>query len=65
MAGDPPVPGWWRAYALEFPDWQVWRAADGLLYARRTGPEPTPTVRGEDAVDLRDQIIRAESQAEG
>jgi hypothetical protein len=65
MADDPPVPGWWQEYAEEFPGWQVWRATDGLLYARKTGLQPAPTVRGEDAVDLRDQIIRAESQAEG
>jgi hypothetical protein len=63
MDNDPQPPEWWRPYAAEFPGWQTWRAADGLLYARNTGYEPAPTVRGEDAVDLRDQIIRAESSA--
>jgi hypothetical protein len=50
----------------EFADWQCWRAVSGLYYARlvaaATG-DPA-TVKGEDPLDLRDQIRRAESLAE-
>jgi hypothetical protein len=56
-----PVPAWWEPYAAEFPDWTAWRAVNGLVYARRAGTSPPVVVRGEDAVDLRDQIIRAEA----
>ena len=64
MAGEPEVPGWWIPYADEFPRWQAWIANNGLLYARKTGATPGLMVRGEDAVDLRDEIIRAEARAE-
>jgi hypothetical protein len=49
------TPAWWP-YAAEFPDWDVFRGADLLCYARRRGAEPPVQVRGEDAVDLRDQV---------
>jgi hypothetical protein len=57
-----PTPPWWEPYAAEFPGWTAWRAVNGLVYARREGTSPALVVRGEDAVDLRDQIIRAESR---
>lgn len=56
------IPQWWQPYAGDFPGWQAWRAVSGLLYARRTGTNPPLLVRGEDAEDLRDQVIRAEAQ---
>jgi hypothetical protein len=52
-------PEWWP-YAREFPHWRVWRGISGLVFARRVKPDPTALVHGEDAVDLRDQIRRAE-----
>jgi hypothetical protein len=65
MGEEQETPQWWQPYAGEFPQWQAWRAVSGLLYARRLGSSPPLVVRGEDAVDLRDQIIRAEAQREG
>jgi hypothetical protein len=56
------IPQWWEPYAAEFPGWTAWRAVSGLLYARKAGVNPPLIVPGEDAVDLRDQIIRAEAQ---
>jgi hypothetical protein len=53
------VPDWWP-YTAEFPHWHVWRGVCGLVYARRPRTSPPLVVRGEDAVDLRDQIRRAE-----
>jgi hypothetical protein len=35
----------------------------GLLYARKADASPPVLVRGEDAEDLRDQIMRAEARA--
>ncbi len=64
MPDEPEVPGWWQPYADEFPGWHTWRAANGLLYARKTGVTPAQVVRGEDAMDLRDEIIRAEARTE-
>jgi hypothetical protein len=55
------VPKWWPHQA-EFPDWQVWRGNNRLYYARLPGTSPLLIVRGEDATDLRDQIIRAKSR---
>jgi hypothetical protein len=47
----------------EFPGWRTWTAG-GICHALpRSGP--VLLVHGEDAVDLRDQIIRAESLREG
>ena len=51
------APGWWP-YAAELPYWHVWRGVSGLLYARRLNSSPPVVVRGEDVVDLRDQIRR-------
>jgi hypothetical protein len=48
-------PGWWP-YAREFPRWEVWRGVDRLYYASLRDADPPVRVRGEDAVDLRDQI---------
>ncbi|HEX4063214.1 MAG TPA: hypothetical protein VHY58_19555 [Streptosporangiaceae bacterium] len=62
MADESKTPPWWQPYASEFPDWQAWRAANGLLYARKIDAKPPLVVRGEDAVDLRDEIIRAQSR---
>jgi hypothetical protein len=58
---DEDVPDWWP-YAAEFPQWHVWRGVSGLVYARRPRTSPPVVVRAEDAVDLRDQIRRAEGQ---
>ncbi len=55
------TPNWWP-YAAEFPQWHVWRGVCGLVYARRPRTSPPLVVRGEDAVDLRDQIKQAESK---
>lgn len=52
-----PVPSWWP-YAAELPHWYVWRGVSGLLYARWLNSSPPVVVRGEDVVDLRDQIRR-------
>jgi hypothetical protein len=62
VADEPVTPPWWQPYTAEFPDWEAWRAASGLLYARKIGSSPALIVRGEDPVDLRDEIIRAESK---
>lgn len=48
-------PAWWP-YAAELPQWEVWRDVDRLCYARLRGCDRPVVVRGEDAVDLRDQI---------
>jgi hypothetical protein len=52
-------PPWWP-YAAELPAWYVWRGISGLVYARKLRSSPPLVVRGEDAVDLRDQIRREE-----
>ena len=52
----------WRPYAAEFPHWHVWRGVCGLVYARRPRTGPPVVVRGEDAVDLRHQMRRAEGR---
>jgi len=57
------IPQWWQPYVGDFPGWQAWRAVSGLLYARKAGTNPPLLVRGEDAEDLRDQIIRAEANS--
>lgn len=56
------APSWWP-YAEEFPAWQVWLGVDNLCYARRLGSSPPIVVRGEDPVDLRDEIRRKEAGA--
>ncbi len=45
--------------AREFPHWHCWKGVNGLVYARLPGSSPPMTARGEDPLDLRDQI-RAE-----
>jgi hypothetical protein len=49
----------------EYPTWGCWRAVSGLYYARSTTAEPgdPATVKGEDPLDLRDQIRREEALA--
>ena len=48
----------------EFPGWRTWKGISGMCHALpRTGP--ALLVHGEDAVDLRDQIIRAQAFREG
>jgi hypothetical protein len=51
-----------RAMQREFPDWYPWRGTNHLAYARRRGVSPPLIIRGEDWVDLRDEIIRAEAK---
>ncbi len=50
----------------QFPRWRCWRAISGMYYARRANalPEHDAAIKGEDPIDLRDQIIRAASQDE-
>jgi hypothetical protein len=55
------VPDWWP-YAAEFPRWHVWQGVCGLVYARRPRTSPPVVVRGEDAVDLRNHMRRAEGR---
>ena len=55
------TPDWWP-YAPEFPHWHVWQGVCGLVYARRPRTSPPVVVRGEDAVDLRNQMRRAEGR---
>jgi hypothetical protein len=48
------------------PGWRCWRAPSGLDHARRTDatpgdPEDETFVTGEDPLDLRDQIRRAQA----
>jgi hypothetical protein len=40
----------------EWPRWHVWKGISGLVYAKRGMTSPPAVVRGEDAMDLRDQI---------
>jgi hypothetical protein len=53
----------------EFPGWLVWRGLSGVHYGRRKATDPdrdgrlTFDARGEDAMDLRDEIVRVEGQA--
>jgi hypothetical protein len=48
----------------EFPGWRTWKVISGMCHATpRTGP--TLLVRGEDPVDLRDQLLRAQAFREG
>ena len=47
----------------QYPSWRCWRATSGLYYARpaTAGSGDPATVKGEDPLDLRDQILRAEA----
>jgi hypothetical protein len=47
--------------ARECPRWHCWQGIAGLLYASLRGSSPPIVVRGEDPMDLRDQIRRAEA----
>jgi hypothetical protein len=40
----------------EFPGWHTWTGIAGLVYARLRGSSLPIVVRGEDPLDLRDQI---------
>jgi hypothetical protein len=42
----------------QFPRWHMWKGISGLWYASRRGSSPPVVVRGEDLVDLRDEIRR-------
>jgi hypothetical protein len=49
-----------------YPAWRCWRGISGLYHARRTDAQPSDpqdetSVTGEDPLDLRDQIRRAQS----
>jgi hypothetical protein len=48
----------------EYPAWHCWRAVSGLFYARPQGAQPGsgPLVRGEDPLDLRHELIRAQAR---
>ena len=56
MTQDAAEPPTLEDVAREFPRWHCWRGISGLVYARREMTSPPALVRGEDAVDLRDQI---------
>jgi hypothetical protein len=58
------IPDWWKPYAAEFPQWHAWKGVAGLVYARWRNSSPPVVVRGEDAVDLRDEIRRAMARRE-
>jgi hypothetical protein len=45
----------------EFPDWRVFRAASLLWHAERRD-DTDVRVRGEDLMDLRDELHRAEAE---
>jgi hypothetical protein len=44
--------------ADRFPGWDCWLGIDCLWYARIESATPPVIVRGEDAEDLADQILR-------
>jgi hypothetical protein len=46
--------------AQRFADWDCWFGIDCLWHARIKGALPPVMVRGEDAQDLADQIVRWE-----
>lgn len=46
----------------EFPRWHCWKGVSGLVYASRGQTSPPAVVRGEDPMDLRDQIRAWEGQ---
>jgi hypothetical protein len=48
----------------QYPSWRCWRAISGLYHARPADAQPAddgPFLTGEDALDLRDEIRRAEA----
>lgn len=50
--------------AREFPDWDISKGTCGLWYALLRDSDPQVMVRGEDPMDLRDEIRRKFAQAE-
>jgi hypothetical protein len=48
----------------EFPGWRTWKGISGLCHAMPASG-PALLVQGEDPVDLRDQLIRAQAFREG
>jgi hypothetical protein len=48
----------------EYPAWRCWRGISGLYHAARAGQghDRHPEVTGEDPLDLRDQIRRAQAR---
>ncbi|MGP8000006.1 MAG: hypothetical protein ACLPKI_22230 [Streptosporangiaceae bacterium] len=48
--------------AAEFPGWHTWRGIAGLFYASLRDASPPIVVRGEDPLDLCDQIRAVEGQ---
>jgi hypothetical protein len=47
--------------ARENPRWHCWKGIAGLHYASLRHSSPPILIRGEDPLDLRDQIHRAEA----
>jgi hypothetical protein len=43
---------------IEFPVWEVFRGVNRLYYARLPRTSPPVLLRGEDLLDLRDEIIK-------
>lgn len=50
--------------ARAYPGWQTWTGTDRLCHGQRNTPGAALTVRGEDWMDLADQIRRAEAMLE-
>lgn len=48
----------------EFPSWHAFRGVNDLMYARLVNSTPPILVRGEDLMDLRDQVIAKMSELE-
>jgi hypothetical protein len=46
----------------EYPRWYCWSGISGLVYGKLRGSSPVIMVRGEDPLDLRDQIRRKVSE---
>jgi hypothetical protein len=55
------VPDWWQPYAAQHPRWNVWRGVNGMLYASLPKSSPPLVVRGQDPMDLRNEVVRAEA----
>lgn len=45
--------------ARRYPDWECWRGTDMLYHAQLRFSDPPVLVRGEDPLDLQDQIQAA------
>lgn len=57
-----PYRPWWQPYQDQLPEWRVWRGDNKRFYARLPGTDPLVIVNGQDAEELRDEIIRIVSQ---